>query len=96
MTIELSGEKYPTLSMVIPLLRGLQHTIKNRSRKAATPYYYSWVSRSQSAKDPHFKKTAFGVEENSKKAETSVKSELQRMLSKNKSSSADDCFRKLG
>lgn len=29
MTSELSGEKYPTLSLVIPLIRGLQHTVKN-------------------------------------------------------------------
>jgi len=29
MTTELSGEKYPTLSMVIPLIRGLQFTLKN-------------------------------------------------------------------
>ncbi|KAG8174443.1 hypothetical protein JTE90_014230 [Oedothorax gibbosus] len=37
---------------------------------------------------PAFQKTAFGIEENSKKAETAVKSEVQRMISKNKSSSA--------
>lgn len=29
MTTELSGEKYPTLSMVIPLIRGLQFTLGN-------------------------------------------------------------------
>jgi hypothetical protein len=29
MTTELSGEKYPTLSLVIPLIRGLQHTVRN-------------------------------------------------------------------
>eukprot|EP00102_Acyrthosiphon_pisum_P014611 XP_008184752.1 PREDICTED: zinc finger BED domain-containing protein 1-like [Acyrthosiphon pisum] len=29
MTSELSGEKYPTLSLVIPLIRGLQYTVKN-------------------------------------------------------------------
>lgn len=29
MTLELSGEKYPTLSLVIPLIRGLQFMVKN-------------------------------------------------------------------
>lgn len=29
MTIELSGEQYPTMSMIIPLVRGLQHALKN-------------------------------------------------------------------
>jgi len=29
MTVELSGEIYPTLSSVIPLVRGLQHTLKS-------------------------------------------------------------------
>lgn len=29
MTTELSGEIYPTLSSVIPLVRGLQHTLKS-------------------------------------------------------------------
>ncbi|XP_022172647.1 zinc finger BED domain-containing protein 1-like [Myzus persicae] len=29
MTSELSGEKYPTLSLVIPLIRDLQYTVKN-------------------------------------------------------------------
>lgn len=29
MTEEMSGEKYPTLSMVIPLLRSIQHALKN-------------------------------------------------------------------
>ncbi|KAL5246419.1 hypothetical protein ACI65C_013827 [Semiaphis heraclei] len=29
MTSEFSGEKYPTLSLVIPLIRGLQYTVKN-------------------------------------------------------------------
>jgi len=29
MTSELSREKYPTLSLVIPLIRGLQYTVKN-------------------------------------------------------------------
>jgi hypothetical protein len=29
MTIELSREKYPTLSLVIPLIRGHQHTVRN-------------------------------------------------------------------
>lgn len=28
LTIELSGEKYPTLSLVIPLVRGLQYTVR--------------------------------------------------------------------
>lgn len=28
MTTELSGEKYPNLSLVIPLLRGLQYTVR--------------------------------------------------------------------
>jgi hypothetical protein len=30
MTTELSGENYPTLSLVIPLIRGLQHTVRNK------------------------------------------------------------------
>jgi len=29
MTAELSGEKYPTLSVVISLIRGLQHILRN-------------------------------------------------------------------
>ncbi|KAJ8911505.1 hypothetical protein NQ315_014430 [Exocentrus adspersus] len=29
MTKELSGEKYPTMALIIPLIRGLQHKIKN-------------------------------------------------------------------
>lgn len=29
MTIEMSGEQYPTMSMIIPLVRGLQHALKN-------------------------------------------------------------------
>lgn len=29
MTVELSGEKYPTMSLIIPLVRGLQYSIKN-------------------------------------------------------------------
>ncbi|KAL4132462.1 hypothetical protein QTP88_009606 [Uroleucon formosanum] len=29
MTVELSGETYPTLSSIIPLVRGLQHTLKS-------------------------------------------------------------------
>ncbi|XP_050054962.1 zinc finger BED domain-containing protein 4-like [Aphis gossypii] len=33
MTAELSGEKYPTLSVVIPLIRGLQHILKNLKTK---------------------------------------------------------------
>lgn len=28
-TSELSREKYPTLSLIIPLIRGLQYTVKN-------------------------------------------------------------------
>jgi len=35
MTTELSGQTYPTLSMVIPLLRGLQYTIGKRTPKTA-------------------------------------------------------------
>lgn len=34
MTTELSGEKYVTMSLVIPLIRGLQHTLKNMSPKS--------------------------------------------------------------
>lgn len=33
MTVELSAEKYPTLSKVIPLIRGLQYTLKNVATK---------------------------------------------------------------
>jgi hypothetical protein len=29
MTAELSNEKYPTLSVVIPLIRGLQHILRD-------------------------------------------------------------------
>lgn len=36
MTVELSAEKYPTLSKVIPLIRGLQYTLKNVVTKTAT------------------------------------------------------------
>lgn len=36
MTVELSAEKYPTLSKVIPLIRGLQYTLKNVTTKTAT------------------------------------------------------------
>ncbi|KAL4150008.1 hypothetical protein QTP88_003857 [Uroleucon formosanum] len=35
MTVELSGEHYPTLSMVIPLIRGLQYTLKNKTTTTA-------------------------------------------------------------
>lgn len=31
MTVELSGENYPTLSIVIPLIRGLQYTLRNKT-----------------------------------------------------------------
>lgn len=33
MTVELSGEKYPTLSVVIPLIRNLQHILRNLKTK---------------------------------------------------------------
>lgn len=39
MTTELSGEKYPTLSMVIPLLRGLQYTIKKPKPDTVTAMF---------------------------------------------------------
>jgi len=29
MTAELSGEKYPNISIVIPLIRGLQHILRH-------------------------------------------------------------------
>jgi hypothetical protein len=35
MTIELSGENYPTLSIVIPLIRGLQYTLRNKMTTTA-------------------------------------------------------------
>jgi len=36
MTVELSAEKYPKISKVIPLIRGLQYTLKNVATKTAT------------------------------------------------------------
>lgn len=36
MTTEISGEKYPTLSMIIPLIRGLQHEIKSQRPTSQT------------------------------------------------------------
>lgn len=36
MTVELSGEIYPTLSSIIPLVRGLQHTLKSIVTKTIT------------------------------------------------------------
>lgn len=36
MTVELSGEIYPTLSSVIPLVRGLKHTLKSIITKTTT------------------------------------------------------------
>ncbi|KAG8180543.1 hypothetical protein JTE90_018163 [Oedothorax gibbosus] len=73
MTTELSRELYPTLSMVIPMLRGLQYTIS--SKKACFL-------------DPRFKKAGFGLEANAKQAEDRVLSELQSLLSKKKTSTA--------
>jgi hypothetical protein len=35
MTVELSGENYPTLSIVIPLIRGLQNTLRNKTTTTA-------------------------------------------------------------
>jgi len=35
MTVELSGEQYPTLSMVIPLIRGLRYTLRNKTTTTA-------------------------------------------------------------
>lgn len=35
MTVELSGEHYPTLSIVIPLIRGLQYTLRNKTTTTA-------------------------------------------------------------
>lgn len=36
MTEELSGEKYPTMAIVIPLVRGLQYSVKNLKCLTAT------------------------------------------------------------
>lgn len=36
MTIELSGEKYTTMSLIIPLVRGIQHSLKNRTPKTTS------------------------------------------------------------
>ncbi|XP_067633760.1 E3 SUMO-protein ligase ZBED1-like [Eurosta solidaginis] len=33
MTTELSGENYPTMSLVVPLIRGLQYAVRNRKMK---------------------------------------------------------------
>lgn len=38
MTEEMSGEKYPTMSMVIPLLRSLEHAIKNTATETAVGF----------------------------------------------------------
>lgn len=40
MTSELSGEKYPTLSRVLPLIRGLHHTVKYMQLGDPVQVYY--------------------------------------------------------
>lgn len=36
MTVDLSGEKYPTMSLIIPLVRGLQYTIRHKATQTDT------------------------------------------------------------
>lgn len=43
MTSELSGSKYPTMSIVIPLVRGLQLSIKNTKCSSATAKQFQTV-----------------------------------------------------
>ncbi|KAF0750973.1 zinc finger BED domain-containing protein 1-like, partial [Aphis craccivora] len=62
MTSELSGEKYPTLSLVIPLIRGLQHTVKN--------------IKPDTHADPRLKNTAFGLTDNAENIQKWIIEEL--------------------
>ncbi|KAE9542433.1 hypothetical protein AGLY_003294 [Aphis glycines] len=69
LTIELSGEKYPTLSLVIPLVRGLQYTVRK--------------VRPETDADPKLKKTAFGLEDNANNSQQWLVDELTSIISIN-------------
>ena len=93
MTAELSGQKYPTLSLIIPLVRGIQINLNSKTPKTTAGIslkenLLSEINKrlgqvekmelpsSATSLDPRFKKAAFGVEGNAKKAKKFVVDQL--------------------
>lgn len=88
-TTVLSGEKYPTLSMVSSLIRGLQVSLNNStdrrcgnsiSRRLGNIECNKIVAKA-TLLDPRFKKLAFGVSGNANNAQTLVHEELVSIVS---------------
>lgn len=96
-TSVLSAEKYPTISIIIPLIRGLQHTLqhinpttdvgiklKQSLLEAIGRRLVSLERDKMVAKatilDPRFKGLAFGLEENSKNAESWIIEEVKQII----------------
>lgn len=100
MTEFLSGQKYVTMSVIVPLIRGLQHALCNiipstdigrRLRNSLMEMVSRRLGHLESNKivakatilDPRFKKTAFGVDENSNNAQKWLVEELAAMITQN-------------
>ncbi|XP_060836462.1 E3 SUMO-protein ligase ZBED1-like [Rhopalosiphum padi] len=78
MTVELSGEIYPTLSSVIPLVRGLQHTLKSIITNTTAGNALQKIVIE--VIDPRFKKAGFGLIENANNTEKLLMEELSDIL----------------
>ncbi|KAJ8878052.1 hypothetical protein PR048_022515 [Dryococelus australis] len=89
MTAALSGEKYPTISMVIPLVRDV-HTIAQNlkssllsefSKRLGTIETNEVVSKA-TILDARFTKQGFGLDENANRAQKEVCEELAALMKK--------------
>ncbi|CAH1103025.1 unnamed protein product [Psylliodes chrysocephalus] len=86
----ISGEKYPTLSGIIPLLRGLQHSLNGLpmtnecSEKLRQTFLDSItkISAKSTFLDPRFKKLGFGIERNAENAQKWVTEDLIKLINK--------------
>ncbi|XP_072400683.1 E3 SUMO-protein ligase ZBED1-like [Diabrotica undecimpunctata] len=98
----LSSENYPTVSLLIPIIRGIQFALQNTTvvtnslKLKLLQTIHQRLGSFESSKtiakatflDPRFKKDGFGNEENANNAEKRVTDEIKLILSKKTESTA--------